>query len=145
MGLGLLCRHPQLPRRLQRDFPLLGEVGGNLLGQLHQLGMPRGARVFPLDGPAHGLVASQASQFAGTLFGLVGHIALGAAVVTEVEPFVDIHTQRAVPLVMSCPVAEWAEGLHPSAPVATHVDVEFVEVSHVLKFFSRFKGQKLMR
>ena len=130
MGLGPLCRHPQLPRRLQRNPPLLGQVVGNLGRQLHQLGVPRGAWVFPLDGSAHGLVASQAAQFAGTLFGLVGDIALGAAVVTEVEALVDVHTQRAVLLVMSCPVAEWAEGLHPSTPVATHVDVEFFEVSH---------------
>lgn len=54
---------------------------------------------------------------------LVGHKALGIAVVAFVQPLVDVHAERLVTPVMSAVVAERAEGLDETGGMPPEVNV----------------------
>ena len=124
VGSGPLRAYFHPLRRLQRDFPLLGEVGGYLRRQLHEFRMPCRAHVLFGGGLSRYLLLTlQASLFAGTLLRFVGYISFGTTIVTEIESFVNVHTQRAIPLVVPCRVTEGTEGLYPSASLSACIDV----------------------
>ena len=71
-----------------------------------------------------------------TLFGIVGDVEVGSAMVAMAMPCVDIDPQRTVTLVVPRREALLADGFNDTAGMSADIDMIISKISHISCFYS---------